>query len=40
VLGGAYFFRNEKLKSLAYLLWGCSPVLGLILIISAFLIIL
>jgi hypothetical protein len=40
LLGGAYFFRNEKLKSLAYLLWGCSPVLGLILIISAFLIIL
>ena len=39
LLGGSFFFRQEKKKPLAYLLWGCSTLLGLILTASVFMII-
>jgi hypothetical protein len=31
LVGGSYFFRKQEKKALAYLLWGCSPLLGLML---------
>jgi hypothetical protein len=39
LLGGSYFYRQENKRSLAYLLWGCSTLLGLILTASVFMII-
>jgi hypothetical protein len=39
LLGGSFFFRQRGRKALAYLLWGCSPLLGLMLTLGVILII-
>jgi hypothetical protein len=39
LLAGSYYFRQERKKPQAYLLWGCSILLGLILTASVFMII-
>lgn len=38
LLGGLFFYRQADRKALAYLLWGCSAVLSLVLIASVFMI--
>ncbi len=39
VLGGSYFYRKDNGRLLAFLLWGCSTLLGLILTASVFMIV-
>lgn len=36
LLIGSYFFRQQDKKALAYLLWGCSAMLGLLLTVGVF----
>jgi hypothetical protein len=38
LLGGLFFYRQAGKKTLAYLLWGCSAVLSLVLTASVFMI--
>ncbi|MGB8253443.1 MAG: PH domain-containing protein [Anaerolineaceae bacterium] len=38
MLGGSFFFRQQGRKALAYLLWGSSPLLGLMLTVGVILI--
>jgi hypothetical protein len=39
LLAGLYYFRHEEKKPMAYLLWGSSVLLGLILTIGVFMIV-